>query len=326
MVEKCLFSIIIPVYNSGLYLTRCLDSVFRQGMDDGCFEVVAINDGSEDHSLLILMNYAERHHNIKVITQTNRGVSYARNVGINNARGEYLVFLDADDEICEGALESVFEYLCGSFHPDFLETVQVRHYDSCDHISRVSPLVEGKEYTGVSAFQFGHIRTNAGGAIVRRRLLISNSLFFPEGIKNGEDSVFFAIAQSFAESIVFCNLVFYRIHLVKNSASRSSFETKAIDLCQTVNYAHSLRHNLLAENNEGLLEFITYQMLSNAVYCFTASPNLHYSDLKKRVNINDVLPINVKNVYIGKRKAMLMNFSFTLFYFLSWCQSHLHRF
>ena len=75
-------SIIIPVYNSELYISRCLDSIFAQTISD--IEVICVNDGSSDNSLALLTHYRQKHQNLKIINQHNAGPSAARNAGMVN--------------------------------------------------------------------------------------------------------------------------------------------------------------------------------------------------------------------------------------------------
>lgn len=88
-------SIIIPVYNAEQYLEECLLSISQQTFGD--FEILAINDGSTDCSLEILNQYLEKESRLKVLSQANQGVSAARNLGLENAKGDYIAFVDADD-------------------------------------------------------------------------------------------------------------------------------------------------------------------------------------------------------------------------------------
>lgn len=101
-------SIIIPVYNASLYLKDCLDSVVCQDFEKG-FEIILVNDGSTDDSLSICQEFASKHSNITVITGENAGVSAARNKALEIARGEWLVFVDADDMLLPGALSILYE-------------------------------------------------------------------------------------------------------------------------------------------------------------------------------------------------------------------------
>ena len=99
-------SIIIPVYNTEEYLRSCLDSVISQTLSD--IEIICVNDGSSDYSLDILSEYAKRDSRIKIITQDNRGLSEARNRGLNEATGDYIFFVDSDDFIHSQCLETAY--------------------------------------------------------------------------------------------------------------------------------------------------------------------------------------------------------------------------
>ncbi len=90
-------SIIIPVYNSELYLRDCLDSVVNQSLRE--IEIICVNDGSVDSSLVILHEYAKRDDRIKIIDKPNEGQSVARNLALSIASGKYVVFVDSDDHV-----------------------------------------------------------------------------------------------------------------------------------------------------------------------------------------------------------------------------------
>lgn len=98
-------SVIIPAYNVEEYLEGCLKSVMSQ--KNSSFEVILVNDGSEDGTSLVCRKWADKYKNIRFFEQENRGQGSARNLGIRHAAGEWLVFLDADDEMLPGALENL---------------------------------------------------------------------------------------------------------------------------------------------------------------------------------------------------------------------------
>ncbi|MBQ8704673.1 MAG: glycosyltransferase [Bacteroidales bacterium] len=99
------FSVIIPVYNVEPWLRECLDSVLRQTCGD--WEAVCVDDGSTDRSGEILEQYAQRDNRIKAIHQPNGGLSAARNTGLDNAHGDYVLFLDSDDWLEPNTLERI---------------------------------------------------------------------------------------------------------------------------------------------------------------------------------------------------------------------------
>ena len=107
-------SIVIPVYNVEKYLAKCLDSVIYPELEG--YEIVVVNDGSTDSSLSVAEDYARRFPGlIRVISTENGGLGAARNVGLEAARGEFLLFLDSDDLLCEGALPEIMEKLKEDF-------------------------------------------------------------------------------------------------------------------------------------------------------------------------------------------------------------------
>ena len=101
-------SIIVPVYNSGKYLKTCLDSLVNQTLKD--IEIIAVDDCSTDNSILILMDYAKKYHNIKVYhNRENLGQGASRNRGLDIARGEYICFVDSDDYIRYTMYEDMYK-------------------------------------------------------------------------------------------------------------------------------------------------------------------------------------------------------------------------
>lgn len=102
------FSFIVPVYNVEKYLSRCLDSLLSQNYQN--YEIICVNDGSPDNSADILQAYQEKHDNISVINQENKGLGGARNTGLQYASGDYIWFVDSDDWIEPDAL-----YLLNNF-------------------------------------------------------------------------------------------------------------------------------------------------------------------------------------------------------------------
>ena len=102
-------SIIVPVYNVEKYVHTCLNSIFMQGLDDTCFEVIIVNDGSTDHSMKMIADIINLHNNITVINQENQGLSVARNNGIASAKGEYILMIDSDDLLIENSVKPILK-------------------------------------------------------------------------------------------------------------------------------------------------------------------------------------------------------------------------
>lgn len=102
MLKRNLISIIIPVYNASAFISNTIDNLLAQEVEK---ELLLVNDGSTDNSLNILNDYAQKYSCIKVLNQTNQGVSSARNHAIEVAQGEFLIFVDSDDLLEPGTLQ-----------------------------------------------------------------------------------------------------------------------------------------------------------------------------------------------------------------------------
>lgn len=104
--EKKLFSIIVPAYNSAAFIRKCIDSVLAQTYTE--FELILIDDGSNDDTLSICHTYAASDPRVKVIHKENGGHTSARNEGLRNASGEYVIFLDSDDWLSPTTVEACY--------------------------------------------------------------------------------------------------------------------------------------------------------------------------------------------------------------------------
>ena len=194
-------SVIIPVYNTEMYLEECISSVLRQTLND--IEIICVNDGSTDTSMEILKQFAKKDERIKIVSQENQGLSGARNSGLRVACGEYVFFLDADDLLPYFALEHAYRQ--AKYHNlDDLFFEAYAFYDPpelfWDNPNYLS-LYSYKEYysepdTGIGMLyrllrkgQWGDLKTSACTRLFRRKFLEENNIRFPPGILH-EDNIF----------------------------------------------------------------------------------------------------------------------------------------
>lgn len=176
------FSIIIPSYNYGEYLPRALDSVLSQGGDD--YEVILIDDGSNDNTQERIRDYTKHLHYIR---QFNQGAAAARNCGIKMARGEHLIFLDADDCLSPNALNHFRRAVQSQAGADVL----IGGYVSVSACGRrqkhPGPRLKEDRLANFIAYIEGKLRIPTGSALWRRQVF--HSLCFPEALRNYEDAV-----------------------------------------------------------------------------------------------------------------------------------------
>ena len=179
-------SIIIPVYNVGQYLPKCLDSIINQTLKD--IEIICINDGSTDNSLSILKEYASKDDRMIIIDKENEGVSIARNEGLDIATGEYIVFVDSDDWLEINALELCYDKIIQD-NSDMLvfNHREIKHnkryeYKSFSLITQDKPF-----YFNNCSDDFFYVSPAMWGKFIARKILIHR---FNKNVRKGEDALY----------------------------------------------------------------------------------------------------------------------------------------
>lgn len=205
-------SVIVPVYNVENYLPRCIDSIITQTFTD--FELLLIDDGSNDNSGKICDNYAEKDIRIRVFHKQNGGVSSARNLGLNNVRGKWISFIDADDCISK----------------DFLSLGKT---DGIDVIQKsyIVKGIDGKDYFHNIEDRIINSTDDIYNFFVQKRnnalwdKIISYNIIrdkrFREDISIGEDFLFFLSLLTDINSYKFSNIGKYIYYIRSDSAMRS---------------------------------------------------------------------------------------------------------
>lgn len=181
---KCKISFIVPIYDVELYLRKCVDSLLHQDYND--YEIILVDDGSPDKCPSICDEYATRFDKIRVIHQENKGLSGARNTGINAARGEYICFVDSDDYWEENVLGALIEQI----ERDSLEVLRFKWRNVNGNYQVFNPYkynpYENDDYSDGVTNGIEFLNTRLGTAcyawayILRRTLCIDN--YFTEGI------------------------------------------------------------------------------------------------------------------------------------------------
>lgn len=199
-----LVSVIIPVYNSESYLHRCVDSLLTQSYAD--FELILVDDGSRDSSSDICDEYARKDDRVKVFHRENAGVSSARNLGLDNATGEFVVFVDSDDWVDIHFLE----YLYTAVHKeksDIAVCEIINYYGHKIKISNNSLIEKGKcayiKHQIIAGF------TSVCNMMFNREFIEANRLRF-EKVRYSEDFIFSIKAICLSKRITYvANHLYY---------------------------------------------------------------------------------------------------------------------
>ena len=222
-------SIIIPVYNTEKYLVKCLESVCNQTFRD--IEIICINDSSTNDSIKILNKYKENDSRIKIITnKINQGLSYSRNVGLKEAIGEFVWFIDSDDSIAErDAVEKIYAIVNNnnldivSFDFEYeYENIKLKDlYPSYNRPNSncFSEILIGREMFERQIIN-GGFYTPACSYVFKRSYLIDNNLFFKDIIH--EDDLFSPLAMIKADKVGYIEGKYYRYYRRDSSLSTSN--------------------------------------------------------------------------------------------------------
>ena len=181
-------SIIVPVYNVEKYIRPCIESIFKQGLDDADFEVIIFNDGTPDKSMEMITDIIAAHQNIAVINQENQGLSVARNNGIAAAKGEYILMPDSDDLLIDNSLkpllEKALETKVDLVVADFL-TMTDEEIDVFYKKDFKQPELQFKEGAGEQLYleEFNPYHCYVWRTLYRREFLVTKNLNFYPGIR-----------------------------------------------------------------------------------------------------------------------------------------------
>ena len=212
-----LFSIIIPCFNQGIYLTDCLNSLLEQSYEN--WEAVVVNDGSSDNTQQIAEDFQRKDSRFKLINQNNAGLSSARNMGLQNARGHRFIFLDADDYLYPTTLAEISKVvrIC-----DENTLIQYGYTYVSEDKKRLLREVLPKESDSL----FPHILKEVPGPC--NSICISNELVKKIGVfditlKSLEDWDFWLRAAKCGASVKYIQTSLVHYRYVKNSMSRNAF-------------------------------------------------------------------------------------------------------
>ena len=246
-----LISVIIPVYNVEKYLNRCLESVLQQTYTN--LEIILVDDGSTDNSPKMCDDWAEKDNRIKVIHKINGGLSSARNAGLNHMNGDYVYFIDSDDEIINNTIEILYnvliEYQCDvtfarfyrifgektvTYQPGF--TNEFKLYNEDEFWSSVYELYITDD------FEYSI------NMIISCNKLMNSSIFkdlrYDEGKLNEDEFIIHKIIRR-CNKIGFIDTKFYLYYQNSNSIM-DKFSQDSIDILEALYY----RQEYFANNNK----------------------------------------------------------------------------
>ena len=289
-MSKSKVSVIVPIYNSEQYLPICIESIQRQTYMN--LEIILVDDGSTDNSLNICKEYALQDHRIKVIHQENSGVSAARNVGIDLSEGEYVTFVDSDDELLENGISLLVNDI-EQFGADIAAASKVYITPEKKEVSRnLSNVEEISVFSGIECLKLSlaidRRMTSCHGKLFRRQFIMD--IRYEEGKRINEDFYFVFLCCMKKPRLTYRNQEVYKYFHRESSATHDAFGDKYFDML----YFAQQKKKLIENNYPELLsEAINMEV---GMHLFLLNMLCKTNDIMYRNDTNDSIKF-VKNNY-----------------------------
>lgn len=274
-------SVIVPMYNVIDYIERCINSILKQ--DYYNYEIIIVNDGSTDGSRNKIKQY-ENLENVIIIDKQNGGLSSARNVGLDNATGEYILFVDSDDYILPNTLKEAHDKIneCNSDMCCFRIAYFSNNETFIGGSDFGNDIIEGTENIIKDALINKNIKSSACVKLYRANLIQNNHIRFIPGIIN-EDYPFLIDCVQYMSRICFINKSLYFAYQRDNSISRDFKERNITSFIELYSYiwdnSNLKPYDVKDYYDAGFVKNELYTMVQAAYRCY------NYKDFYKLYNI-----------------------------------------
>lgn len=299
-------SVIVPIYNSEQYISRCVKSLINQTLEN--IEIILVNDGSSDNSYEIIKEFQKNNDNIKVINKKNSGVGDTRNIGIDNAIGEYIGFVDSDDWIsCEMYSNLYNEAKKNNCDIAMCSIVKENKHGKKDY-EKIN-IQKNKVMENILQYpeSFRDIAGSTCKAIYRRSMLNSNKIRFLKDLPLSEDKIFNMYALKYANKIIYLDKYLYT-YFENEVSAVEKYRENIVNEVVKVKIAQDEWFCNLKINNDNLKAEYDNQFISIIIQCilneFKRSKNFNYI-IKK---INYIINNNYIKNFIMQNK-FFMKFS-----------------
>lgn len=305
MLSMIKVSVIVPVYNGEKYIKSCLDSIIGNDLKE--IEIIVINDGSTDYTSKILKEYKTKYDIIEVIKKENEGQGSARNIGIDLAKGEFITFVDADDEIHNNMLSKMYNKL------------QQEQADICvcDYfeITNTNKVVKKAIPQKTEDIKKDYIVSVAGpcNKLIKTEILKKNNLYFPKtGIY--EDIAIIPLIAIYANNITYLEEPMYYYYIRKGSTMRQTqFNEKLLSIYNVLEILENGFKQTKAQYEEEL-EFIYIKHLLYAGNGRFLEYKEGKQEVKKIANIMKLKYPNWRKNKYYKKQSKIFKLNCNIFY------------
>lgn len=317
-------SVIVPVYNTKIeYLKKCISSIIKQTMHD--IEIIIIDDGSNNGIENVCDMYKKEDERIRVIHQTNKGVSEARNNGINMAESKWITFVDADDWLEENACEKMYAYT-----DDNADMIICRTYDNIENIQKTG-IYNGKKIEKIKNIDekeellknifIDKNRKFPGlpfvtAKLLKKDIIKSKNIFFNSNLKYGEDSLFNLNYIYASREILFIDEIIYHYRINNESVTH----TWKKEIIEYFNNTNKYMYNFLKDYNINNKEYIiNYYIIKNLNIIldnyFSCNDDIRIlKEILEKDNYNEAIK-NIRIKDLPKKRKLLVIFARLKFYY-----------
>lgn len=279
-------SVIIPCYNVAKTVARTFNSIQFQTFTD--YEIIFVNDGSTDNTFEILDNIEKQYINVTLINKNNGGVSAARNVGINHAKGDYIFFLDADDLIEPNLFKRIYE------NKD--KDIIIWGFDQIWPNKRrvFKPIITNDI---ILDYFYLNIRIPIWGMAISRNLIIRNKILFDVHTSYGEDREFVVKVLLIAKKIGIITEVLF--HYVYNSNSVTNASVFTLKRFSSIEASYRTYSNLMNSKyaDAAYFDYLLTLLKMYALY-LKGNPNVDFFNIFKKYFSQIHAPKIIKNKYV----------------------------
>lgn len=304
-------SVIIPVYNAAAYLHKCINGVLRQTLVE--FEVILVDDNSTDESLRICQEFASRDTRCRIFANRGKGVSSARNLGMNESRGDYIIFLDADDFWCvDTALETLYNTAIQTLSD--VVRGQYQLVDVNDALISKLSLAQVDERINISEFEFYK-------NIVKGEFFIWLSLFkknaigdlrFNESRAYLEDMEFYCRLANKNLVYSFIPLRFYAYRKNPQNVSSSYCDKRLVDSLSICYFFDKLTYNTRESQLRSFFRYYSIMMYVSTLELI--SDDLYYARKNDVISLCSLETIRVDVLKWSMRNRFINSAIWVLFF------------
>lgn len=239
-------SVIVPIYNAEKTLERILNSLMSQTLKD--FEVLMINDGSNDSSGIICESYAKKDSRFKAIHKVNGGVSSARQIGIERATGEYIIHADSDDWVEQTMLEELYNEAINK-KADIVICDYFVNYKNGQHYVNQKP--ENLNQQNIQNELFGKLHGSCCNKLVKRKCIEDYNIKFIQDVNYCEDLLFWLEILNYPLKISYLNKAFYHYYYdIDNKSIMGNYNMSFFNTsCKVVELINNILPNEIRDIN-----------------------------------------------------------------------------